>query len=143
MNSEQQKHVLKNINKQITVIWSIIVLGLVLFLAITYFFVKQGNTESNFSDFILLSYLTYIVVITSIPGGYYLFERIVKKQTNDIVKVFKKAYFTKYIIFASAGILSCILYLLSGKSEGIYTSAIVITTFLINKPSINSFLRLR
>ncbi len=136
---------LKKTESKFKIVWSIMVVGMFLFYIIAWYLVKKRNDVVSFKDFQILSYFTYLAMIIALPLGYYLFDNIVKKSAKnliDYISTFKKAYFAKYIVFMSAGLLSSVFYLLSGKPEGVYTGGIVLIALLINKPSSNVFLKL-
>lgn len=144
MNKETTETRLKPARRQANIIWYAVLLGLIVFLTTAWYMVSHTEYKAGFQDYQFLSYFSYLAVIIALPGGYFLFDRIAKKKLfggKEPENLFRMAYIVKYAVFEFAGLFSTAVYMLSGKSESIYMSAIVITAFLINKPSINTFLK--
>ncbi|MEA2043188.1 MAG: hypothetical protein U9N85_11660 [Bacteroidota bacterium] len=124
------------------ILWGAIALGFALFLAVAYFlFVKDAN-EPAFEEFQAMSYISYLLVIAAIPGGYYIFDKMVKtkpESLNRAMPLYRKALIIKYMIFEFAGFFSVITYMLSSKIGSLYMSAFILVALLINKPSLKAF----
>jgi hypothetical protein len=128
--------------KQLLIIWAAVTAGLTMFLAVTHFVLIDPTQTAAFDSFHYLSYFSYLLVIVALPGGYYVYEKIIKRKTDNVqqnMKVYRMALILKYALFEFAGFFSVAVYLLSGKIESVYMAAIALAALLINKPSENSF----
>ena len=128
--------------KQLVIIWAAVTAGLTMFLAVTHFVLIDPTQTAAFDSFHYLSYFSYLMVIVALPGGYYVYEKIIKRKTDNLqrnMQVYRMALILKYALFEFAGFFSIMVYLLSGKIESVYMTAIALAALLINKPSENSF----
>lgn len=140
-NTNTDAFIKENI-KQLVIIWVAITAGLTMFLAITHFVLIDPTQTAAFDSFHYLSYFSYLMVIVALPGGYYLYEKTVKRKADTLqrnMQIYRTALILKYALFEFAGFFSVVVYLLSGKTESIYMAAIALAALLINKPSESSF----
>lgn len=150
MNTEDSTKFIKEKNKLYTFIWLFLIAELAAFFIVSYFILvpeipkERIQTGNDFNTILL--YLSYFVVIISIPLAYKIYD-IKRKQAKEknTIKQKTEVYFITlliiYSLFEFSAIFTLVAFYINKMNEPLYMFGIIFVAVLLNKPSLKKFIQ--
>ncbi len=148
MYKEDDLKFIRDKNKLYTFIWLFLIAELTGFFALFYLYLVEVPKETikSANDFnSIFLYLSYIVVIISVPLAYKIYDKKKKQasKTTSVKQNTEKYFMTMIIIYSMfefAAIMTLIAFYLTKMYQPLYMFGIIFVAVLLNKPSLQRFL---
>jgi len=136
---------MQSLLKTAKLIWASIAAQMLIIGAVAYFVYKPHTTGFDSSDTsVIVVYISYILILTAIPGSYSLYNYLVKKTPKDqpeelLFARYRTSLYVKYALLEGAALFAIVAYAVSGSSNPLYAFFIPIVVLLMSKPSEHEF----
>ncbi len=144
--SDKNEEKLSAAVKSMMQIYLSLIFGLLIFLAVTITiqFLNKSVSVLDAELEYILSTTALLISIASIPLGYYLYSQKAKEairisNNDEKIEIYRSALILKLALFEVAGFFNLIVFYLSQNKQSLIVFALVITVFLINRPSITNY----